>query len=93
MEMKGDKNCLKNSRSGTVDFILNVMANEGGGIRGEIKYCESGQTKYFKSLIEMILLINGELDQMKFSQPTNQIRSWTTIHKTPIVLKGGKGYE
>ena len=89
MEMKSEKKSLKNSISGTADFLLNVIANEEGGVHGEIKCCESDQKKYFKSLIELILLINGELEQMKFAQPTNQIRSWN-IHKIPIMLKGGK---
>jgi len=89
MEMKSEEKSLKYSINGSGDFLLNVKANEYGGVHGEIKYCESGQVKHFKSLIEMILLINGRLEQMKFSQPTNQIRTWT-IHKMPVVLKGGK---
>jgi len=92
MEMGNEKKSLKNSRGGTLDFLLNVVANEEGEIIGEAKYCESCETKYFKSLIEMILLINGKLNQMKFSQPTNQIRSWN-IHKVPILLKGGKCHD
>lgn len=89
MDMKGNKKSLKNSRNGSLDFILNIIANDDGGVHGKIQQYESGETKYFRSLIEMILLINGRFDQFEFPQPTNKIRSWT-IQKVPILLKGGR---
>ena len=83
MDIKGNKKSLKNSRNGSSDFILNI-----GGVHGKIQQCASGEIKYFRSLIEMILLINGKFDQLEIPQPTNKIRS-LTIQKIPILLKGG----
>ncbi|MFT5872129.1 MAG: hypothetical protein ACI8WT_001057 [Clostridium sp.] len=92
MEMKGNKKALRNSKNGASDFILSVIANGDGGVHGKIQHCESGEIVYFRSLIEMIILINGKFEQLKLQQPTNKIRSWT-IHKIPIALKGGRCYE
>lgn len=89
MEVKGNKKHLKDSENGASDFILNIIANDDGDVHGKIQHCESGETTYFRSLIEMIILINGKLDQSKFQQPTNQIRTWG-IHKIPLALKGGR---
>ena len=89
MEMKGDKKSLKNSKN-EGDFFLNVIANDDGAIHGEIQHIESGETKYFRSLIEFILLINGKLNQLKLTQPINQIRAWN-IHKVPKVPLSLKG--
>jgi len=80
MEMQGSEKSLKNNRNGAADFVLNVLINDDCDVHGQIQHCESGETKYFRSLIEMILLINRKLEQSKFSQPTNQIRSWN-MHK------------
>lgn len=76
MERKGNEKSLKNSTHGESDFILNVIESDDGDVHGKIQHCESGETKDFRSLIEMILLINGKLDQLNFKQSTNQIRSW-----------------
>lgn len=89
MDTMGNKKSLKNNENRTSDFILNITANDAGDVHGKIQHCESGETRYFRSLIELILLINGKLDQLKFSEPTNQIRSWS-IHKIPLALKGGR---
>jgi len=89
MEITGHKKSLENSRNETVDFLLNVIANDDGGIHGNIQHNESGETTYFRSLIEMILLINGKLDQLNFLQPTNKIRTWN-VHNNPLCLKGGR---
>jgi hypothetical protein len=72
-----------------VDFILNVIASEDGDVHGKIQHCESGDTKDFSSLIEMILLVDGKLDQLKFQLPTTKVRSWN-IHKLLSDIKGGE---
>ncbi|MGV8984573.1 hypothetical protein [Clostridium sp.] len=90
MEGKCNNKFLKNSRNGASNFILEVIVNDDGGVRGKIQHCESSETKYFKSLIEMILLINGKFDQLEFPQPTNQIRSWKR-RSSLLAIKGGRG--
>jgi hypothetical protein len=80
MEMKG------NEKS---DFALKVIASDDGDVHGTIRHCESGESKDFRSLIELVLLINGKLDQLKFVKPTEQIRSWN-IQKILRNLKGGR---
>ncbi|HEY5560218.1 MAG TPA: hypothetical protein VIK72_00425 [Clostridiaceae bacterium] len=86
MEMKGNKKSLKDSKNSAPGFILNIIVNEDGCVHGRIQHCESGEVKNFRSLIEMILLIHGRLDQMQFPQPTNQIRSWV-IQTVPAKYK------
>ncbi|MGH4119476.1 hypothetical protein [Clostridium sp.] len=80
MEMKGNKKS---------DFILNVMESNDGDVHGKIQHCESGETKDFRSLVELILLINGKLDQLKFLKPIEQMRSWN-VPKILRNLKGGR---
>jgi predicted transcriptional regulator with HTH domain len=80
MEVKG------NEKS---DFTLNVMASDDGDVHGTIQHCESGETKDFRSLIELVLLINEKLDQLKFLKPTEQVRSWN-IRRILRNLKGGR---
>ncbi|MBU3191218.1 hypothetical protein K9O30_18440 [Clostridium bowmanii] len=86
MEMKDKKKDLENTINGVSDFMLNITVNGSGGVHGEILHCESKETKYFRSLMEIILLINGKLDGVKFQQSTNQIRSWG-LHKVPSSQK------
>ncbi|MBU3111059.1 hypothetical protein [Clostridium lacusfryxellense] len=74
------------------DFTLNIIANNDTSIQGEIEHCNSGQKRCFRSLIEMILLINEKLNEVQFSLPTNEFRSWV-IEVNSIYLKGGKHYE
>ncbi|MBU3191197.1 hypothetical protein K9O30_18335 [Clostridium bowmanii] len=86
MEMKGNKKSLKNSTNGVSDFLLTISSNDSGGVHGKIQHCESCETKDFRSLIEMILLINGKLDGLEIQNPTNQIRSWA-IRRVPLSQK------
>ena len=45
------------------DFTLNIIANNDTSIHGEIEHCTSGQRRYFRSLIEMIILLNEKLNE------------------------------
>lgn len=71
------------------DFTLNIISNKDTDIQGRIEHCSSGQARYFRSLIEMIILINEKLDELQFEKPTNEFRSWVT----PLYLRGGNNYE
>ncbi|MBK5240647.1 hypothetical protein [Clostridium sp.] len=88
MEMKGNEKSLKNSGHGEADFTLNVIASNDGDFHGKIQHCESGETRDFRSLIELILLINEKLEQLKLLKPTEQMRSWN-VPKILRNLKGG----
>lgn len=92
MERKMDKKSLECSRNGAEDFILNIIVNDDGDVQGKIQHNKSGEIMHFRSLIEMILIINGKLNQSKFSQPTNQIRRWNIRkkRKNKLCLKGGR---
>ncbi|MGH4140367.1 hypothetical protein [Clostridium sp.] len=92
MERKRDQKSLECSKNGVEDFILNIIVNDDGNVKGEIQHNRSGEIMYFRSLIEMILIINEKLDQSNFPQPTNQIRRWI-IRKNKLCLKGGGCYE
>jgi len=74
------------------DFTLNIIANNDISIHGEIQHRESGQISHFRSLIEMIILINEKLDELHFSLPTNKFRSWVT-EANSVYSKGGKHNE
>jgi|GEM_PF-6281897 len=76
----------------SADFALNIIAKNDFRIYGEIQDCQSGKARYFRSLIEMIILINEKLDELHFSLPTNEFRSWVT-EVNSVYSKGGKHYE
>jgi len=88
MAMDSNNKSLKNNRNRSSDFILNIIANDDGSVHGKVEHCKSGEAKYFRSLIEMTILINEKLDELE-QEPANQIRSWTR-RPIPISLKGGK---
>ncbi|MBU3157883.1 hypothetical protein LL037_12965 [Clostridium estertheticum] len=67
---------MKMNDNGPQDFTLNIIINNDRSIQGEIQHCQSNQTSYFRSLIEMIILINGKLNEVQLSQPSNEFRSW-----------------
>lgn len=74
------------------NFKLNIITNNDISMHGKIEYCKSGQIRNFRSSIEMIVLINEKLDELQFSLPTNEFRSWLT-EVNLLGLKGGKHYE
>lgn len=74
------------------DFTLNIIINNDSSIHGKIGHCQSDQTSYFRSLIEMILLINEKLNELQLSKPTDDFRSWVK-EVMPLYLKGSNQYE
>lgn len=90
MEIDSNKKSIKENINLASDFILNIITNNDGSVHGEIQHCKSGETKYFRSLIELLLLINGKLDQFQLLHSTSQIRSWSIRSNSSILKKGGK---
>ena len=67
---------MKMNDNKSEDFTLNIMINNDSSLHGKIEHCQSDQTRYFRSLIEMIILINEKLNELQLSKPANEFRSW-----------------
>ena len=83
---------MKRNDSKSEDFTLNIIMNNDSSMHGEIQHCKSNQVSCFRSLIEMIILINEKVNELQLSEATNEFRSWVK-EVIPLYIKGGKHYE
>ncbi len=62
----------------SADFIVKLESVEHATFQGYIENIQSGQVQYFRSFMEMTLLIQQKLDEKNFPQNTSVTRSWKT---------------
>lgn len=74
MEYRTTKN---NKRNRSSDFIIKIHSHEQASFKGTIEHIQSGQVQYFRSFLEMFVLIQDKLNETDFPQATTQLRSWT----------------
>ena len=55
---------MKMNDNESEEFTLNIIMNNDSSIHGEIKHCKSDQRTHFRSLIEMILLMNEKVNEL-----------------------------
>ncbi len=62
--------------SNASNFFIRVTSRENLTWQGEIEHLHSGEVIKFRSLLELISLVNEMTDIMDFPQATFQIRNW-----------------
>ena len=61
---------------GTGSFMVRVLFRQDANYQGEISWVEGGKTRYFRSLLEMLLLMQSALNEGNSEEFTDVIRSW-----------------
>jgi hypothetical protein len=70
---------LKRYRRGNdaSSFRISVISGENADWQGEIEHVQTGEVIQFRSVVELMLLINEMVDMLDFPQATFQIRKWS----------------
>ena len=63
-------------RAGTGSFMVRILFRENATCQGEISWVEGGKTRYFRSILEMTVLMQRALTEGESSDSCNGIRSW-----------------
>lgn len=58
------------------DFLVKVETTDNGTFQGHIDSIHTDQVQYFRSCLEMVLLIQQKLDERNFPQNSTEIRTW-----------------
>ncbi|MEW5784830.1 MAG: hypothetical protein AB1767_07135 [Bacillota bacterium] len=58
------------------DFIIRINSENSEPFHGKVEHVQSGQVHMFKDFVEMLMLIQGKLNQLGFPQPDTELRSW-----------------
>ena len=61
---------------GTGSFMVRVLFRQDANYQGEISWVEGGKTRYFRSLLEMLLLMQSALNEGDSEDSTDEFRSW-----------------
>lgn len=59
------------------DFLVRIESTDNGTFQGCIESIHTDQVHYFRSCLEMVLLIQQKLDERNYPQSSAQIRTWT----------------
>ena len=63
-------------RGSPADFIIRMSPQVDEAWCGKIEHIHTGQVQLFRSYREMLLLIQGKLDQINFPQADTEMRTW-----------------
>lgn len=69
------KKCLQTQARGA-EFFIRVASREGATVQGKIEHVQSGHIQYFRSLLEMALLVEEKMNALGVPQSTMEMRSW-----------------
>lgn len=58
------------------DFIIRVKSGEGMSVKGKVEHIQSGQVQYFNDYLEMLMLIQGKLDENNYPQRDTELRTY-----------------
>ena len=67
-------NCISNEKQYGPTFVIRVDARHNSTWQGEIQWLERRQARRFRSLLELILMVNEAID-MNSGTPDNS-RTW-----------------
>jgi hypothetical protein len=58
------------------DFIVRVKSGKGVAIQGKIEHIQTGQVQYFSDFLEMLMLVQGKLDEIGNPQRDTELRTF-----------------
>ena len=61
---------------GGSEFALRVLFRQNSSIQGELHWLDTGQKMFFRSLLELIMLIQEALEEADTPKHEGRLRSW-----------------
>ena len=58
------------------EFIVNVSLSANNDLQGNLEFVPSGETCKFSSVMEMMRLMQGKMDEYGIPQSTTILRTW-----------------
>lgn len=62
--------------TGSSDFYIRIMFRQNGSWQGEIRWIESNSKIYFRSSLELMLLIHEAVNTAKTPHAEFEMRTW-----------------
>ena len=75
MNQKTLENTHNKGRSN--DFIIRVQGGEGVSVRGKVEHITTGQVQYFNDFLELLMLMQGKLDEKGYPQCDTELRTFS----------------
>ena len=66
---------------GGTSFIVRILNCQQNNWKGEIRWLDGQDTVYFRSLLEMIMLIQEALEKQNIHAEVDDFRSWIKMEK------------
>lgn len=71
------KTLVSKKKQGSTDFLIIIHFRQNSSYQGEIQWLNgTNKTKFFRSLLELILLLQEALDMEEELSGENKFRSW-----------------
>ncbi len=67
----------KSNRCKQSSFFVRVRFRQNVSWQGEVQWMEGEKTKSFRSLLELIMLMHGAMEEGESPQTDSKLRSWT----------------
>ena len=75
MSQNSSTSTLHKGRSN--DFIIRVESGEGISIKGKVEHVITGQVQYFSDFLELLMLMQGKLDEKDYPQCDTELRTFS----------------
>ncbi len=69
---------------GGASFIVRVLNCQQNNWKGEIRWLDGKETVYFRSLLEMIMLIQDALEKQDMQNEVDDFRFWTEVKEVTV---------
>ncbi len=69
-------NSRLNSREGTTDFLIKIMFRKNVNWQGEVHWLNNDKKRYFRSSLELLMLIQEAMEKGEIPRAEYEIRTW-----------------
>ena len=59
------------------DFVIRLENNEDRSVRGKVEHVQTGQVQHFGDFLELLMLMQGKLDEKGSPQCDTELRTFT----------------
>jgi len=59
------------------DFVIRLENNEDTSVRGKVEHVQTGQVQHFGDFLELLMLMQGKLDEKGSPQCDTELRTFT----------------
>ncbi len=60
------------------DFIIRIKGGQGSSIKGKVEHVHSGEMQPFNDFLELVLLIQGKIDELGLPQSDTELRTFSS---------------